>query len=81
MEKVLVIAAHPDEEILGCGGSIIEHIKQKDKVGIIIAAEGITSRDNSRNIKKREKEVQKLHFVFIGLFIFKGYFNFNNNAI
>jgi LmbE family N-acetylglucosaminyl deacetylase len=63
MEKVLVIAAHPDDEILGCGGSIIEHIKQKDKVGIIIAAEGITSRDNSRNIKKREKEVQKLHFV------------------
>ena len=63
MEKVLVIAAHPDDEILGCGGSIIEHIKQKDKVGIIIAAEGITSRDITRNIKKRKNEIQKLHAV------------------
>jgi LmbE family N-acetylglucosaminyl deacetylase len=63
MEKVLVIAAHPDDEILGCGGSIIEHIKRKDKVGIIIAAEGITSRDTIRNIKKRKNEIQKLHSV------------------
>ena len=63
MKKVLVIAAHPDDEILGCGGSIIEHIKQKDKVGIIIAAEGITSRDISRNIKLRKKEIQKLQEV------------------
>jgi len=60
MEKILVVAAHPDDELLGCGGTIIEHIKKKDKVGILIVSEGITSRDEKRNVKKRKKEIENL---------------------
>lgn len=41
---VLVVAAHPDDEILGCGGTIARHIKDGDKVHVLILAEGITSR-------------------------------------
>ncbi len=81
MKKVLVIAAHPDDEILGCGGTIIEHKKKGDKVGIIIVSEGITSRDERRNYIKRKKEVtelskiskniaKKLKINFIELFSF-----------
>tara|TARA_B110000014_G_scaffold199317_1_gene148636 strand:- start:95 stop:271 length:177 start_codon:yes stop_codon:yes gene_type:complete len=55
INKILVVAAHPDDEILGCGGTIIEHIKKKDKVGIIIASEGITARDDKRNYEKSKK--------------------------
>ena len=57
MTKVLVIAAHPDDEVLGCGGTIARHIKNKDDVHVIILAEGVTSRDKSRNRKKRSKEI------------------------
>ena len=49
--KVLVIAAHPDDEILGCAGTISKHIKNRDKVRTVILGEGITSRDDKRNTK------------------------------
>ena len=61
MNKVLVIAAHPDDEILGCGGTIARHIIERDKVHVLILAEGITSRDLVRNKKKRVKQLKQLY--------------------
>jgi len=46
MVKILVIAAHPDDEILGVGGTLIKHVKQGDEIYCLILGEGITSRDN-----------------------------------
>ncbi len=44
MKKILVVAAHPDDEILGCGGTIAKHTNNGDDVHVLILAEGITSR-------------------------------------
>lgn len=52
--NVLVIAAHPDDEILGCGASIARHIAEGDVVQIIILGEGITSRKELDNEQKKE---------------------------
>ncbi len=49
MSTVLVIAAHPDDEVLGCGATIARHAQAGDKVHIVIIAEGSTSRDAHRN--------------------------------
>ena len=46
---VLIIAAHPDDEILGCGGAMVKHIENGDEVHVVILAEGMTSRDTNRN--------------------------------
>jgi len=45
MRQVLVIAAHPDDEVLGCGGTMACHADQGDEVHLVILAEGVTSRD------------------------------------
>lgn len=42
--NVLVVAAHPDDEVLGCGGTIARLAKEGHAVYIAILAEGITSR-------------------------------------
>lgn len=45
MERdIAVIAAHPDDEVLGCGGTIARHAASGDRVHILILAEGATSR-------------------------------------
>lgn len=36
MKNVIVISAHPDDEILGAGGTILRHKKEGDKVGWLI---------------------------------------------
>ena len=40
--EVLVVAAHPDDEVLGVGGTVSKHVKQGDNVYICIVAEGGT---------------------------------------
>jgi N-acetylglucosamine malate deacetylase 1 len=49
MRKVLVVAAHPDDEVLGCGGTIAKLSKQGVDVHVIFLADGVYSR-------KREKD-------------------------
>lgn len=38
--RILVIAAHPDDELLGCGGTAALHTRAGDQVTIVIACEG-----------------------------------------
>lgn len=49
MQNILIVAAHPDDELLGCGGTVARHIDDGDKVFFLIMAEGATARDNNRN--------------------------------
>ena len=40
IRRVLVIAAHPDDEVLGCGGTLALHTRVGDEVHAAIACEG-----------------------------------------
>lgn len=42
--KILVVAAHPDDEVLGCGGTIARYARDGHDVFVAILGEGETSR-------------------------------------
>lgn len=54
MKKVLIIAAHPDDEVLGLGGTIAKHTKNGDEVHLLIITDGSTSQ------YKKSKELSKI---------------------
>lgn len=61
--KILVIAAHPDDEVLGCGATIAKHVKQGDIVEILILGDGITARyeENELNNPEVVEKVRKIN--------------------
>jgi LmbE family N-acetylglucosaminyl deacetylase len=65
-DKVLVVVAHPDDEILGCGGTLIKHIKNKDQVQVVFTSDSFFARKHTEKITKkntksfREKKAKKV---------------------
>ncbi len=55
-DKVLVVVAHPDDEVLGCGGTIIKYKKQGKKIFLLTMTDGVSSRDKSTYIKSKERK-------------------------
>ena len=59
-KPILIIAAHPDDEVLGCGGTIARLTSEGHDVYVAILGEGITSRYDKREQADQEiiKELQ-----------------------
>ena len=58
-KSIGIIIAHPDDEVLGFGGTILRHIAEGDKVNILFLSTGLASRNNSVN----EKDILNLKAV------------------
>jgi LmbE family N-acetylglucosaminyl deacetylase len=58
--RILVVAAHPDDEVLGCGGTIARLAREGHEVRVAILAEGMTSRSPERE-QADPKQVRHLH--------------------
>jgi len=60
-KKILVVAAHPDDETLGCGGSLLKHKANGDEINWLIC----TTIDKNQNYyQTREKEINKVSKLY-----------------
>lgn len=48
MESVLVVAAHPDDEVLGCGGTLARLAASGSTIHVAFLADGVTSRGEAK---------------------------------
>ena len=81
-KRILVVVAHPDDEILGVGGAINKFAKlEGTRIRVVILGEGITSRSKDRDTKKWEAQLsthkrnivqakEKLGYESVGVYDF-----------
>jgi len=62
---VLVVATHPDDETLGCGGTLLKHKANGDEIHWLIATGIKKSKGCSVSaIEKRNKEIKKVEDLY-----------------
>ncbi len=63
--KVLVISAHPDDEALGCGGTLLKHKSNGDDISWIIVTNVFESHGFSKErVASRQQEIKKVADMF-----------------
>ena len=60
-KKILIVAAHPDDEVLGCFGTVARLIKEGYEAYTLILGEGKTSRDEKRVVEDRKEDIEILN--------------------
>ena len=59
--KVLVVAVHPDDETLGCGGTLLKHKKNTDEIHWLICT---TIDENHSYYETRENEIREVSKLY-----------------
>lgn len=79
-KKLLIVAAHPDDEVLGCFGTVAKLIKQGYEAYTLILSGGKTSRGviNKQEIEQLREEMQKANSLIGIKKVFQE--NFPDNA-
>ena len=59
-KKILIVCAHPDDEVLGCFGTVSRMIKEGYEAYTLILGEGKTSRDEQRDVEANKNNLTLL---------------------
>jgi N-acetylglucosamine malate deacetylase 1 len=58
-KSLLVVAAHPDDEVLGCGGTIAKFKKKGFTINILFLSDGVSSRKISKKTYIKEIKIRR----------------------
>ena len=58
--RVLVLAPHPDDEVLGCAGAVMRHVADGDPVSVVILTDGAFGAGDRREDVTRVREEESL---------------------
>ncbi|HCC60232.1 MAG: hypothetical protein A2402_03765 [Candidatus Staskawiczbacteria bacterium RIFOXYC1_FULL_37_43] len=60
MNKILIIAPHPDDEVLGCGGTIKKHIKFGDEAYLCLVTKPLVGENDwtAEYVENKDKEIK-----------------------
>jgi len=61
--KILVIATHPDDEVLGCGGAMARHAAGGDTVHVLVVTRGAPGVYPEKQVEQLRKELAAAHSV------------------
>ncbi len=64
MNKILILSPHPDDETLGCGGTILKYKKKGWKIDIIFFTKMTNDLFSGKEIKKRSNEISKISKLY-----------------
>lgn len=56
MTVVAVVAAHPDDEALGCGGTLARHAARGDEVHVLFLADGVAAREGAARAEIAQRQ-------------------------
>ena len=60
MTRVLVVAAHPDDEVLGMGGTIAVHTSGGDALRVLVVTDGSSTQYPGDSATRARKEEEAL---------------------
>jgi len=63
MKKILIVAPHPDDEVLGCGGVIKKFSSQEHQVFVLVVTRGTPKYYSDEKIQNVRSEAKKAHQI------------------
>lgn len=63
MARVLVVTPHPDDEVLGCGGTMVKHASRGDEVYLCVVTKTYAPEWAEDETRERKEEVHRVNEI------------------
>lgn len=70
-ERLLVLAPHPDDEVIGCGGLVAQHLRENRRVRVVVATDGAEAGSGAVREEESRRALSRLGTVEIEFLRFR----------